>query len=511
MSASCATPAPGASLPGTLLYDAAALRAIEAAALAHATDATELMRRAGQAGWRTLLAHWPQARRIVVACGPGNNGGDGYVLATQALASGRDAVVVRLESHAPRTDTARTMRAAFEAAGGRIVAFDGQLPIADVVVDAVFGIGLARAPDDATAALIEAINAAGVPVLALDTPSGLSGDRGSAEGIAVRATRTLQFLAPQIGLQTGDGPDHAGALSLDALGVDAGSFADAQPQACRIDTRDLAHWLRPRPRNAHKGSHGRVLVIGGDHGTGGAVLLAAGAALRTGTGLVEVATQGAHVAPLLARWPEAMVRRTDNVSALAGALDAADVIALGPGLGQGSWGHALFDETLDAASAAGTPLVLDADALNLLVARPRALPVGVVLTPHPGEAARLLDTGIPAIQRDRPAAVRALAVRWNAVVVLKGAGTLVCAPDGLPWLVAAGNPGMATGGMGDVLTGVIAALRAQGFDAEHAAACGALLHAVAGDVAARTSGERGLLPGDLIDVLRACANPESNA
>jgi len=511
MSASCATPAPGALLPGTLLYDAAALRVIEAAALAHTSDATTLMQRAGLAGWRTLLAHWPQARRFVVVCGPGNNGGDGYVLATQALASGRDAVVVRIESHAPRTDAAKAMCAAFEAAGGRILAFAGALPAADIVVDAVFGIGLSRAPDDATTALIEAINAAGVPVLALDAPSGLSGDRGSAEGLAVRATRTLQLLAPQIGLQTGDGPDHAGVLSLASLGVDAECFVGAHAQARRIDAHDLAHWLRPRPRNAHKGSHGRVLCIGGDHGTGGAVLLAAGAALRAGAGLVEVATQGVHVAPLLARWPEAMVRRTDNVSALAGALVAADVIALGPGLGQGSWGHALFDETLDAATAGGTPLVLDADALNLLAARPRALPAGVVLTPHPGEAARLLDTDTAAIQHDRPAAVRALAARWNAVVVLKGAGTLVCAPGGPPWLIAAGNPGMATGGMGDVLTGVIAALRAQGFAAEHAAACGALLHAVAGDTAARTSGERGLLPGDLIDVLRACANPESNA
>ena len=202
-----------------------------------------------------------------------------------------------------------------------------------------------------------------------------------------------------------------------------------------------------------------------------------------------------------------MVRRTDNVSALAGALDAADVIALGPGLGQGAWGHALFDETLAAACAASTPLVLDADALNLLALRPRPLPAGTVLTPHPGEAARLLGVDTVAIQHDRPAAVRALARRWNAVVVLKGAGSLVCAPDGLPWLVAAGNPGMATGGMGDVLTGVIAALRAQGLEAEAAAACGALLHAVAGDVAASDGGARGLSPLDLIEVLRCCANP----
>lgn len=502
MSAPCATP-----LPGSLLYDAAALRMVEAAALAQESDATALMQRAGQSGWRTLLAHWPQAQRVVVVCGPGNNGGDGYVLARHAHAAGRAVVAVRLDAHAPRTDAAQAMHAAFEAAGGMVVDFDGALPDADVIVDALFGIGLSRAPDAAAAALIDAINASGAPVLALDLPSGCAGDRGSAEGAAVRATHTLQFLLPQLGLQTGDGPDLAGTLSLDTLGVDVALLPDAPAQARRINAADLGHWLRPRARNAHKGRHGRVLCIGGDHGTGGAVLLAAGAALRSGAGLVEVATQGVHVAPLLARWPEAMVRRTDNVSALAGALDAADVIALGPGLGQGAWGHALFDETLAAACAASTPLVLDADALNLLALRPRPLPAGTVLTPHPGEAARLLGVDTVAIQHDRPAAVRALARRWNAVVVLKGAGSLVCAPDGLPWLVAAGNPGMATGGMGDVLTGVIAALRAQGLEAEAAAACGALLHAVAGDVAASDGGARGLSPLDLIEVLRCCANP----
>lgn len=499
------------ALPGDPLYDTAALRAIEASALAGQADPAILMQRAGRAGWQMARRCWPDARRIAVVCGPGNNGGDGYVLALQALQAGLDVRVVRLESQAPRTEAAQAMCAAFETAGGGIVHFDGALPAADLVIDALFGIGLSRAPDDATTALIEAINAHGAPVLALDTPSGLSADRGSVAGAAVVAARTLQFLAPQLGLRTGDGADHAGALSLDTLGIARTCATDARPAARRVDARDLAHWLRPRRRNAHKGRHGRVLCIGGDHGTGGAVLLAAGAALRAGAGLVEVATQGAHVAPLLARWPEAMVRRTDNVSALAGAFEAADVVALGPGLGQGAWGHTLFDETLDAATANDLPLVLDADALNLLAARPRTLPAGVVLTPHPGEAARLLGVDTADIQRDRPAAVRTLAARWNAVVVLKGAGSLVCAPGGLPWLIDAGNPGMATGGMGDVLTGIIAAMRAQGHGAEDAAVCGALLHAVAGDRAAAQGGERGLLPGDLIDILRACANPGAHA
>ncbi|KLJ00304.1 bifunctional ADP-dependent NAD(P)H-hydrate dehydratase/NAD(P)H-hydrate epimerase [Luteimonas sp. FCS-9] len=506
MSPPCAPNA--ASLPGTPLYDAAALRAIEAAAIAaEGGDAGALMARAGLAAWCLLQARWPSARRIVVACGPGNNGGDGYVLARHALLAGCDVRVVRLDAHAPRTGIARAACAAYVEAGGQVAAFDGgRLSSADLVVDAVFGIGLSRAPDADAAALIAAIDAAVAPVLALDVPSGLDAGRGSAPGVALHADVTLQFLAVHIGLQTGDGPDHAGDLALDTLGIDPAHVAAAGAGvARRIDAGDLAHWLRPRPRNSHKGASGRVLCVGGDHGMGGAVMLAAEAALRTGAGLVSVATQAAHVAPLLVRCPEAMASRIDNASALAHLLEAADVVALGPGLGRGAWGHGLHDEVL----GSGRPLVLDADALNLLAAAPRALPPGTVLTPHPGEAARLLGTATAEIQRDRPAAVRRLAADTGAVVVLKGAGTLVCAPGGTPWLVAAGNPGMATGGMGDALTGTIAALRAQGLDGESAAACGALLHGAAGDVAACTGGERGLLPVDLIAALRPLANPAS--
>lgn len=504
MSAPCATTA--STAPGTLLYDAAALRAIEAAALDGADDAGALMARAGQAAWRGVLAHWPQARRLLVVCGPGNNGGDGYVLARLAAEAGRDVQVMRLASDAPRTPLARSACEAFVDAGGRVAIFDGAaLPAADVVVDALYGIGLSRAVDGDAAALVRAINAADGAVFSLDVPSGFDADRGSAPGPAVHATRTLQFLAAHIGLQTGDGGDHAGVLSLDGLGVDPVHVAAATPAARRVVVADLAHWLRPRARNSHKGASGRVLCVGGDHGFGGAVLLAAEAALRTGAGLVNVATREAHVAPLLARCPEAMASAVGTDAALAGLLESADVVALGPGLGRGAWAHGLYADVLDAAPA----LVLDADALNLLAGAPRPLPDGTILTPHPGEAARLLGCSTAEVQRDRPAAVRALATRWSAVVVLKGAGTLVAAPGAVPWLIAAGNPGMATGGMGDVLTGVIAALRAQGLAPDAAAVCGALLHAAAGDVAARTGGERGLRPTDLLAALRPLANPDA--
>jgi NAD(P)H-hydrate epimerase len=480
------------------LYDVAALRAIEARATAALGDDFALMQRAGAAAWRELLANWPQARRIAVACGPGNNGGDGYVLARHALESGREVRILQL--HSPRTATARRACDEFVRAGGGIETACSALAESDLVVDALFGIGLARAPEGDVAAWIEAVNAAGVPVLAIDVPSGVDADAGSVPGIAIRATRTLECIAPKAGLRSGAALDHVGVLSLAALDVDASAFDDIAPVAEWFASEQLPTMLPSRRRDSHKGDNGRVLCIGGDHGMGGAVLLCAEAALRAGAGLVRVATREAHVAPLLARCPEAMPAGVEDSQSFASMLEQADVLALGPGLGRGEWGRALFS----AAISAGKPLVVDADALNLLAQSPRALP-GAVLTPHPGEAARLLECSNADIQRDRIAAAKRLAEPFDAVVVLKGAGSIVAAPKRIPRIVAAGNPGMAVGGMGDVLTGVIAALRAQRLDAFDAASAGALLHAVAGDVAAQ-DGERGLLPRDAIACLRRVAN-----
>ncbi|RPE81361.1 NAD(P)H-hydrate dehydratase [Vulcaniibacterium tengchongense] len=486
------------------LYDAAALRRIEAWAEAAYGDAFELMRRAGRAAWQELLRHWPQAQRIVVACGPGNNGGDGCVLARHAQESGRQVAVVHAPGLAPRGELARRAAREFVAAGGDIREFAGALEAADVVVDAVFGIGLDRTPDAAAQALLAAINAQGAPVLALDAPSGVDAQRGCAYPGAVAATRTLEFIAPKAGLRTGAALDHAGVCALAPLTLPGEAFAGVAPCAERLSALDLPRWLGPRRRDSHKGAHGRVLCIGGDHGSGGAIALCAEAALRCGAGLVEVATRERHVAALLARLPEAMVDAVEDADALADRLARAGMVALGPGLGRARWGEALFARAL----ASGRPLLLDADALNLLAARPLALPADTVLTPHPGEAARLLGSDTAQVQRDRFGAARALCERYACVVVLKGAGTVVAAPHEMARVIAAGNPGMATGGMGDVLSGAIAALRAQGLAAFDAAACGALLHAVAGDGAAHAGGERGLLPSDLMPWLRRFANPE---
>ncbi len=487
------------------LFDSSASRTLDARATARlGGDGYVLMLRAGQAAWRALLQRWPRAQRIVVVCGPGNNGGDGYVLARLAHQSGRQVSVLHSAEHVPRTPLAQRACTEYLVAGGRIALFPEALPQGEVVVDALFGIGLSRAPEAAAAALIDAMNAQSSPIFALDVPSGLDADLGSAPGKVVAASVTLQFIARHAGLYTGDAMECGGELEWDDLEVPDEAFDRVAAHASLLTDEALSYWLLPRRRNTHKGESGRVLCIGGDHGSGGAIVLCAEAALRSGAGLVSVATRETQVPAVLARRPEAMARAVESTEDLAPMLASTGVIAIGPGLGQGEWGQAM----LRLALASGKPLVLDADALNLIAASPCTLR-HAVLTPHPGEAARLLGTDTASVQRDRFGAAQEISARYDAVTVLKGAGTLIAAPGETTRVIGAGNPGMAVGGMGDVLTGVIASMRAQGMPAFEAASAGALLHSLAGDAAA-LQGERGLLPSDLFAPLRRLANPELN-
>jgi len=485
------------------LFDRRAAQALDARATAMlGGDGYALMQRAGQAAWQHLLRQWPQARRLVIVCGPGNNGGDGYVLARLAHYAGHAVQVLHVPDHVPGAPLAQRACTEYVSGGGDIAIFPEAIPHADVIVDAMFGIGLTRAPDQAAAALIDAINAQPAPVFALDVPSGIDADLGSAPGKTVSASSTLQFIARHVGLYSGDALERTGVLLLEDLEVPAEAFAGIGPCAELVGSDALNHWLIPRRRNTHKGESGHALCIGGDLGHGGAIVMCAEAALRSGAGLVSVATREVHVPVVLTRRPEAMARAVESGADLGPMLAIADAIAVGPGLGQGEWGRAM----LQLALTSDKPLVLDADALNLLAASPRELS-GAVLTPHPGEAARLLGIDTPDVQRDRLSAAQAIADSHCAVVVLKGAGTVVAAPNELARVIDAGNPGMAVGGMGDMLTGVIVALRAQGLSAFDAAGAGALIHGLAGDAAA-LSGERGLLPTDLYPHLRRLCNPE---
>lgn len=481
------------------LYRTAQVRALDRAAIEeYQIPGGELMERAGQASYRLLREAWPRCRSLTVLCGGGNNGGDGYVLARLAAAGGLQVRVLALKEPDRLHGDALDKATAFRDAGGTIEPYRGLPTRTELIVDALLGTGLEREVSGTWADAIRAANAHQAQTLAIDIPSGLAADTGAVLGVAIEAAMTVSFIGLKQGLFTGAGPGHCGRVHFSALQVPAVVYSKVIAAARRIDWASQGLGLPPRRGDAHKGDFGHVLVAGGSPGMSGAARLAGEAALRAGAGLVTLATHPEHAPWLNLSRPELMCRGTDADTDLNRLFSRATAIALGPGLGQESWGRRLWQAALEAAR----PLVVDADGLNLLAATPQRRDEWV-LTPHPGEAGRLLGIPTSAVQRDRFAAVEALQRRYGGVIVLKGAGTLITGPSHRPVAVCSdGNPGMASGGTGDALTGVIAALIGQVQDLEEAASLGVCLHAAAGDAAAR-DGERGLLASDLIDSLRA--------
>ncbi|HEX7011174.1 MAG TPA: NAD(P)H-hydrate dehydratase [Steroidobacteraceae bacterium] len=461
-----------------------------------------LMTRAGEAGLRSLRTCWPSAERVLVVCGPGNNGGDGYVLARAAREQRLDVVVATLADVSQLSGDAKRAHDDYVAAGGKVEPWNETLlRDVDVVVDAIFGVGLSRPVTGLAAEAIKVINECGARVLALDIPSGLHADTGEVLGTAVAAERTLTFIGLKLGFYLGEGPNHTGIVMFDSLELPRDALEHVEYAARRIDESVLLRLLPPRRRTTHKGQQGSVLVIGGGVGMAGAARMAGEAALRSGAGLVTVAAHPENLAAIVAGRPELMCRGTRNGNEVRALIERADVLAVGPGLGQDNWAREMFAAALES----DRPMVIDADALNLLSQAPRSGPRWV-LTPHPGEAGRLLGRSTAEVQKDRLGSAREIAARYGGTVVLKGAGTLVVTDNELPWLCDRGNPGMASPGMGDVLTGVIAGILAQTADPPAAARAGVLVHAMAGDMAARL-GERGLLATDLFTYLPTCVNP----
>jgi NAD(P)H-hydrate epimerase len=338
-------------------------------------------------------------------------------------------------------------------------------------------------------------------VLAIDVPSGLHADTGVVMGAVVHAARTISFIGLKVGCFLGEGPSVRGEIAFASLDVPPAPPEWVRPTAERIEQVLIARALPPRRRTAHKGDFGHVLIVGGNVGMAGSVRLSGEASLRSGAGLVSVATRPEHAVAMAAARPELMCHGVTEPQYLQALIERADVVAIGPGLGRDQWARSLYQAVLES----DRPLILDADALNLLAENPRRRE-NWILTPHPGEAARLLGTRTPDVQRDRLAALRQLSDRFGGVVVLKGACTLIGGGTAIPALCDRGNPGMATAGMGDVLTGILAALRVQISDAWTASRTAVLVHAMAGDDAAR-NGERGLIASDLISRLPACLNP----
>ena len=476
------------------LYRAEQVGELDRLAIAeHGIPGYTLMRRAGASVFRRLRTRWPEVRSLTVLCGGGNNGGDGYVVARLAREAGFEVqlfALVEPESlKGEAREAVRDWQALDEAEARKDDAIAGGL-----IVDALLGTGLDRAPEGLFAELIERANASKVPVVAVDIPSGLSADTGQALEPCIRADLTVSFIGRKRGLYTAMAGDRVGELAFDDLEVPPEVGAGIEPDAALLDASLIKEKLAPRLKATHKGHLGRVLIIGGEDGFSGAPILSGRAALRAGSGLVTLASRSRAASAALAVQPELMAHDVADVDALMELVAASDVVALGPGLGRSSWAQSLWR----AAITADRPLVLDADGLYWLSREPVSRS-DWILTPHPGEAARLLETSIKAIEADRFAAARALARQYRATVVLKGWGTLIATPDGEVSVCPFGGPAMATAGMGDALTGIIASFLGQGIELETAGRLGVVVHALAGDRAAR--GRRQILASDLIDQL----------
>ncbi len=485
------------------LYRAEQVRELDRVAIQElGIPGASLMERAGQAAFGVLRDTWPGVRDISVLCGVGSNGGDGYVVARLAQGAGLRNRVVQVGDPDRLQGDARANRDAYREAGGEVLT-SGSLPRkTDVIVDALLGTGLKRELTGDWAEAVRAVNQHRAPTLAIDIPSGLHSDTGAVLGVAVEAAVTVSFIALKQGLFTGQGPHYCGRVHFDGLELPATVYGSQLLSARRLDWLKQSQLLSRRRRTAHKGDFGHVLVVGGAKGFSGAARLAGEAAARAGAGLVSLATRAEHAPLLCVARPELMCHGVDRAPELAPLLRRATVVAVGPGLGRSAWALGLLARVLES----GLPLVVDADALNLLADEPHERP-DWVLTPHPGEAARLLGSVAAEIERDRFAAARALQQRYGGVVVLKGAGTLVQTAGSRPPAVCTdGNPGMASGGMGDVLTGLIAGLLAQGHGGADAAELAVCLHGAAADRAA-ARGERGLLASDLLAEIRPLINP----
>lgn len=483
------------------LFSIAQIRTLEKNAI-NQCDISEftLMQRAGKAAFQYLTTKWPKIQNIVIFCGEGNNGGDGLVLAKLAHQN-EYKVTVRYVGDSEKFSALTKMAYKdCETIGIAISPFDPDEHFEKaILVDALLGIGLNRELSGRYQDAVISINQANLPVLAIDIPSGVNADTGGIYGEAVKAAVTVTFIGLKKGLLTGSAVDYCGTVILDKLNLPLALYEEIYPKVQKLDQALIKTLLPKRRLNTHKGNYGHVLILGGNRGMSGAVRLAGEACLRVGSGLVTVVTHPENVGLVNVRYPEMMCFSADNKQQLATLLQRVSAIVIGPGLGQDDWAQELLSLALNSEA----PKIIDADALNLMGQLP-SCQENWILTPHPGEAARLLKLdSAQQVQQDRYQAAAKLA-RLGGTWILKGAGTLIQHQDDC-WVCPYGNPGMASGGMGDALSGVLAGLVAQNLTVTEAACAGVLIHGLAGDAAA-VNGERGLLASDLIDMVRFVVN-----
>lgn len=506
------------------LYTAQQVQQMDAMMIEHYGIAGfELMQRAAHAVMNVIIEKYPLCQRLVVLCGGGNNGGDGYLVAMLAHLHSIEVSVLWLSDPQRLAEDAKQAWLQCAAAGVSIhpfeaAAFDEQLLEIDLIVDALLGVGLQGEVRSEYQPVIEACNGSAVPVCAVDIPSGLCANTGTVNGCAIQAASTVTFIGVKQGLLTGQGREYCGDIIFAGLNI-PDEVVLQQPNVERITAEYLQSYLPPRPRAAHKGLFGHVLLVGGNHGMPGAIMLAAEAALCAGAGRVTVATRQSHLIALAVRVPEIMAHGVESASDLVPLLQSKSAIVIGPGLGTDEWGQALLAEVLKQDKVEQLcPVVVDADALNLLAQCPDLLyecVVPLVVTPHPAEWARLLNSSIETCESDRFNAIvmlqRYLSQHYfsreqnQSVCILKGSGTLI-RQNKKTVLCSDGNPAMAVAGMGDVLSGLIGALLAQHIPSFEAAQIAVWAHSSAADVIAKEQGEIGLRATALIPYIRQQLN-----
>ena len=472
-----------------------------------------LMQKAAEFSLDVLIREFNYVEEVIVFCSKGKNSGDGFLVAAYAKEFGLKSTVVMCN---PEKDLQGVQRKAFEDAEDSKVKFlsfrafkNSQLSKNTVIVDSLIGIGLKGEPRKKIESAISEINKLSIkyPVLSLDIPSGICSNSGSSKGLSVEADVTATFIARKRGLYTSTGRRNSGDIFCSDLDVSKGIFNKVKSDCFEISFEKYLPTLFSRQDNAHKGNFGHVCVVGGDHGYGGAGILASKAAMNVGSGLTSLITRPEHVTASLTSCPEVMVNGVNSGQDSEDLLKNCNVIAIGPGLGQSAWSEQLLQRVYWEAEERDVPVIMDADALNLLTKLKLSskLPKNLVITPHPGEAARLLKTDVADIEVDRFKSTLRLQEKFNATVVLKGAGSIIgYKKNGIMnyGICSAGNPGMAKGGMGDTLTGIIAGLIAQGFKLNEASEIGVDLHSKAADLASMEVGEIGLTPTDVIDAMR---------
>ncbi len=470
------------------------------AAKAKGLEMFSLMERAGQAAFTIAFAQYPGTHHWLVCCGAGNNGGDGYIVACLAKSMGVHVTVWQYGDPEKLKGDALTAYYHWLDHGGEVYPADDVIPDdVDLVIDALLGTGLSGTVREPVQMLIQLINHSSVPIVAIDVPSGLCANTGAVLGCAVKARHTISFIGLKQGLVTGQARNYVGELHFAGLGIEETFEQQNKPTLKSISPKSIKPILTQREACAHKGMHGKALLIGGNRGMGGAIILAAKACAKVGCGLTASLLDAVNVPAILISIPEVMSASWD-AEQVQQRLDWCDVIAIGPGLGRDAKSEQLFHQ----AQTVSKPKVMDADALFFL-AKNVNYDDNRIITPHPAEAAMLLNSTVAAIEADRFSAIKALQKKFGGVVVLKGAGTLVS--DGHDvYVCLAGNPGMASGGMGDVLTGVIVSLLAQGVSAFDAAKLGVIIHSKAADLNAKEQGERGMLASDLLPHLRHLVN-----